>query len=229
MKNIAIIPARSGSKGLKDKNIKELAGKPMLAYTIEAAIKSRCFDEVHVSTDSELYAEIAQKYGAKVPFIRAMELAGDTIGTWDVVRMVLEKYKKDYSVSFESIALLQPTSPLRKEQHIVEAYRLFEEKEADFLVGVCQAEHNPLWMNTLQENQSMDQFINLSLLSGHRQGLPVYYQINGAIYIGKVQYILNNVDYYRERSYAYIMDKVASVDVDDELDFAFAEYLMTRK
>ena len=95
MKNLAIIPARSGSKGLKDKNIKLLNGKPLMAYTIEAAIQSKMFDEVMVSTDSEEYADIAKKYGAKVPFMRSSELSNDTASSWDVVRDVLHKYKKD--------------------------------------------------------------------------------------------------------------------------------------
>ena len=91
MKNIAIIPARSGSKGLPDKNIRELCGKPMLAYSIEAAKKSGKIDVVHVSTDSEHYAEIAKAYGADVPFLRTGEFSGDTATTWDVVRFVLEE------------------------------------------------------------------------------------------------------------------------------------------
>ena len=95
MKNLAIIPARSGSKGLKDKNIKLLNGKPLMAYTIEAAIQSKMFDEVMVSTDSEEYADIAKKYGAKVPFMRSSELSNDTASSWDLVRDVLHKYKKD--------------------------------------------------------------------------------------------------------------------------------------
>lgn len=229
MKRIAIIPARSGSKGLKDKNIKDLAGKPMLAYTIEAALRSGCFEEVHVSTDSEVYAETARRYGASVPFLRPVELAGDTSGTWDVVRMILERYQKAYNRGFDSVALLQPTSPLRSEWHIREAYQLFAEKNADFVVGVCQAEHSPLWMNTLPEDGCVNGFINLEKLSAYRQGLPTYYRINGAIYIAKTDYILRHTDYYGKNSFAYVMDKRSSVDIDDEMDFAFAEYLFTKK
>lgn len=200
-----------------------------MAYTIEAALKSGCFDEVHVSTDSEEYAEIARQYGAKVPFLRCPELAGDTVGSWDVVRMILEKYEKDYHMTFDTAALLQPTSPLRRETHIQEAYRLMDDKQAEFVVGVCEAEHSPLWMNTLPEDLCLDQFIDLNKLSTYRQGLPGYYRINGAMYIGKVKYLLKNTNYYGKQSYAYRMDKISSVDIDDIVDFDFAEYLLNKK
>ena len=109
MKNIAIIPARSGSKGLPDKNIRLLGGKPLLAYTIEAAIQSGCFDTVHVSTDSEHYAEIARQYGADVPFLRSAALATDTASTWDAVREALCRYA-ELGKTFDTMMLMQPTS-----------------------------------------------------------------------------------------------------------------------
>ena len=112
MKNLAIIPARSGSKGLKDKNIKNLAGKPLLAYAINAAIDSGLYDTVHVSTDSEIYADIAEKNGADVPFLRNAETATDTSSTWDAVKYVLQEYEKQ-GKTFDVITVLQPTSPLR--------------------------------------------------------------------------------------------------------------------
>jgi len=112
MKQIAVIPARSGSKGLKDKNIKVLNGKPMMAYTIEAALNSKLFDCVHVSTDSAQYASIAKQYGADVPFLRDKELADSKASTWDALRDVIQKYK-EAGREFDAVTLLQPTSPLR--------------------------------------------------------------------------------------------------------------------
>lgn len=112
MNNIAIIPARSGSKGLPDKNILDLNGHPLMYYTIKAALKSGCFDTVMVSTDSEKYADIAKSCGAEVPFLRSEELSSDTAGSWDVVREVLTQYKV-MGNSFDYVALMQPTSPLR--------------------------------------------------------------------------------------------------------------------
>ena len=121
MKNLAIIPARSGSKGLVDKNIKLLDGKPLIAYSIEAALQSGVFDMVMVSTDSEKYAEIAWNYGAQVPFLRSAETSSDTASSWDAVAEVIENYRKLGTV-FDTFMLLQPTSPLRTAQNIREAY-----------------------------------------------------------------------------------------------------------
>ena len=107
MRNIAVIPARSGSKGLKDKNIKELCGKPLLAYSVEAALKTGIFDRVHVSTDSTVYQQIAVKYGADVPFLRSSEMSSDIASTWDAMRYVLSEYQ-NIGEKFDTITVLQP-------------------------------------------------------------------------------------------------------------------------
>ena len=125
--NLCIIPARSGSKGLKDKNIKMFCGRPLMALTIEAALNSKLFDEVMVSTDSELYAEIARDFGATVPFLRSDEMATDKAGTWDTAREVVSKYR-ELGKEFDTICLLQPTSPMRTSENIVNAYKVFKEK-----------------------------------------------------------------------------------------------------
>ena len=125
MRNIAVIPARSGSKGLKDKNIKELCGKPLLAYSVEAALKTGIFDRVHVSTDSTVYQQIAVKYGADVPFLRSSEMSSDIASTWDAMRYVLSEYQ-NIGEKFDTITVLQPTSPLRKDEDILGAYELFK-------------------------------------------------------------------------------------------------------
>lgn len=221
MKNIAIIPARSGSKGLKDKNIKLLDGKPLMAYTIEAAKASGQFDVIHVSTDSERYAEIAGNCGADVPFLRDQDLAGDTAGTWDVLRAVLRKYE-DLGKQFDMVTLLQPTSPLRDAEDIKGACELFEKKDADSVVSVCMTEHSPLLCNTLDGNLSMKDFIDMEKV-GRRQGLPDYYRLNGAIYIQKVPLMMEGATLYGDKSYAYVMKKEKSVDIDDAFDFLMAE------
>lgn len=228
MKNIAIIPARSGSKGLKDKNIKNLAGKPLIAYTIEEAQKSKLFDTIHVSTDSEKYGEIAQQYGADVPFLRNSDTALDTSSTWDVVKYVLNQYKllgKDYDV----ITLLQPTSPLRTADDIIGAYHFFEYKHANMISSVCEVEHSPLWCNTLPEDMSMENFEDEKLVFLPRQSLPVYYRENGAIYILKTSHLFSTLNIYNKNCYAYIMNNEHSVDIDSMLDFILAETLISLK
>lgn len=220
MKNIAIIPARSGSKGLKDKNIKKLCGKPLIAYSIEAAIASGVFDEIMVSTDSEQYAEIAREYGAKVPFLRSEENASDTASSWDVVRETLEKYKQA-GHTFDTVCLLQPTSPLRTSQDIADAYALYKTKSASTVIGVCETEHSPLWTNTISDSLSMDNFVRKEA-QVPRQMLSTFYRINGAMYIVSVDRIMKKENIYHN-SYAYIMPQQRSIDIDSNLDFIIAE------
>lgn len=224
MSNIAVIPARSGSKGLKDKNIKRLKGKPLLAYTIEAALTSGVFDCVHVSTDSESYAAIAREYGADVPFLRDAELASDTAGTWETVRAVIRRYK-ELGKEFDNVTLLQPTSPLRDASDIQNAVSIFEEKKADSVISVCEVEHSPKICNTLGENDSMEDFIDTKTV-GRRQDLGTYYRINGAIYIQRMDVLMEEKNLYGQKSYAYIMNKIHSVDIDDAFDFMVAEAAM---
>ena len=224
LKHIAVIPARSGSKGLKDKNIKPLNGKPLMAYSIEAALESCLFDCVHVSTDSPEYAGTARRYGAEVPFLRSPELSSDTATTWDAMRYVLEEYRK-LGKEFDTLAVLQPTSPLRTSQDIRAAYQILEEKQADSVVGVCEVEHSPLWSNTLPEDGCLKGFIREEA-NGPRQKLSSYYRINGAVYIVSVPLLVKKGTLYGERGYACIISKEHSIDIDDELDFAMAEFLL---
>ncbi len=224
MKNLAVILARSGSKGLPDKNIKELCGKPLLAYTVEAAIISGKYDIVHVSTDSELYVDIAKKYGADVPFLRDEKLAGDNASSWDAVRYVVEEYEK-LGQTFNTISLLQPTSPLRDSTDIRNAFEIYESNKATGVVSVCEVDHSPLACNTLPEDNSLDGFIDINKV-GRRQDMGTYYRINGAIYIQNRDLLMNGESIYSQGSYAYVMDKKHSVDIDDEMDFLFAQTLL---
>lgn len=227
MKNIAIIPARSGSKGLKDKNIRLLNGKPLMGYSIEAALDSGIFDAVMVSTDSEKYAEIAEKYGAEVPFLRSEELASDTATSRDVILDVLNRYEAS-GKTFDTFALLQPTSPLRTAGDIINAYDIFTQKKACAVVGVTETEHSPLLCGTLPTDGSMDGFIKPEAKDKPRQTLDTYYRINGAMYIASVGCYRKWGDFYRERCYAYIMGGEVSVDIDCEMDFRMAEFLMKK-
>ncbi|MDP4159725.1 MAG: acylneuraminate cytidylyltransferase family protein [Bacillota bacterium] len=225
MRNIAIIPARSGSKGLKDKNIKSLNGKPLIAYTIEAAKESCIFDEIVVSTDSQKYAKIAKEWGASAPFLRSEALSSDTASSWDVVKDTLIEYKK-LSFEFDTVALLQPTSPLRKSEDIKLGYSLLNMKKANAIISVCEVDHSPLWCNTIPEDGSLKNFLNKDLVGLPRQSLPTYYRINGALYITKVDYLMSTDDIYQSGCYALIMKKENSIDIDDALDFAMASMLL---
>ncbi|MGG7164455.1 cytidylyltransferase domain-containing protein [Clostridium ihumii] len=221
---IAIIPARSGSKGLKDKNIKNLNGKPLIAYTIEAAVKSGVFKDIIVSTDSREYAKIAQKYGAEVPFLRNEELADDTSSTNDVIEDVIIKLK-ELGREYDSVMILQPTSPLRGIDDIKNSVKLLEEKNANAVVSMCECEHSPLLSKELCGDKKLDGFLS-DLNSTRRQDIKKYYRLNGAIYLLNIHYFFKYKNFYKQNSYAYIMDKVTSIDIDDIYDFKFAEMII---
>lgn len=219
---VAIIPARAGSKGLKDKNIIDLCGKPLMAYSIEAALKSKVFSRIIVSTDSERYAGIAIQYGAEV-IMREKELASDTATTYMVVENILGKLGNiDYFV------LLQPTSPLRNETHIREAINLFEENsdKFDFLASVKEAEHASVLVKPIEEDLSL-KFFDTDFSTYRRQGFKDY-SPNGAIFIAKPDAYLEQKHFFGKRSIGYIMDKYSSADIDDELDYELAKVLMAR-
>ena len=225
MRNLAIIPARSGSKGLKDKNIKNLMGKPLMWYSIESAKKSGMFEEIMVSTDSQKYADIAIQAGAKVPFLRSERAANDTSTSWDAVSEVLIQYQR-IGKTFDTFMLLQPTSPLRSCNDIIESYNLLEKKEANTIVSVCEVDHSPDQANTLPEDLSLDGFIRSEVKNKRRQDLKKYYRFNGAIYLSRVSSYLETYDIYQGRCYAYIMDRKKSIDIDDEFDFRLVEAIM---
>lgn len=230
MKNIAIIPARSGSKGLPDKNIRLVNGKPLIAYTIEAALQSGCFDTVHVSTDSEKYAEIAREYGADEPFLRSPELASDTASSWDAVREVLAKYSA-LGKTFDTMMLMQPTSPLRTAQDVKDAYALLQEKNAKSVIAVCEVDHSPLWCDMIPDSGSMKGFGRKDIAWVTRQELRPFYRVNGSMYLLSVDGISIPADdrIYEDDCYALFMDRKKSVDIDSEDDLAMVEFLISRR
>lgn len=222
---LAIIPARGGSKGLPRKNILKLAGKSLICWTIKAALNSKYIDKLIVSSEDEEILKIAKESGAEI-LVRPKELATDEAKTIDVVFHVLENMKEHFDI----IILLQPTSPLRESKHIDEALNLLITKDADAIISVCEAEHNPLWCNTLPEDGSMKNFLRKDIINKRRQDLEKYYRVNGAIYICKTEKLLAERSFFLEDNiYAYIMDRKSSVDIDDEVDFKLAEILIKTK
>lgn len=226
-KAIAVIPARAGSKGLIDKNIKMIAGLPLIAHTIIEAKKCSLFDVIHVSTDSKQYAEIASRYGADVPFLRSEEYSRDESSTWDAVKYVVEMYYK-IGYEFEYICVLQPTSPLRDAEDICGAFRDMTEKDASCIVSVCQMEHSPFICGKLQDDLSMQSFFENDVWNVPRQELPVFYRINGAIYLLKKEALYKET-IYDSKTYAYVMKKNKSIDIDEIDDFMIAELLLRQK
>lgn len=224
MKKIAVIPARSGSKGLKDKNIIDLCGKPMIVYSIDAALKTEMFDKVIVSTDSNRYGDLSVRAGAEVVY-RGDEASSDTASTY----MVIDDLFKKIGYDFDYFVLLQPTSPLRNCEHVKEAIELFESRieEFDFLVSVKEAEHNGLLVKPIEADLSLKHF-DTDFANYRRQSYKDY-SPNGAIFIGKPKEYLEKKHFFGDRSLAYKMSAFDSVDVDTELDYKFAKLCMEER
>ena len=223
MTNIAVIPARSGSKGLPDKNIRTFLGKPLIAYTIKAALDSGLFDQVIVSTDSKEYAHISEEFGALVPKLRSPELSGDEVGSWDVVREVVSWVNEsEYRGTIDTVCLLQPTSPARTAQDIIDAYALYADKAAKCVVSVCEEDHPVEWSRRLGADGEMAAFANPESMM-RRQDLQPSYRVNGAIYILSKNRLDDTENLYASDCYGYKMPRERSIDIDDIYDFVAAE------
>lgn len=216
MRVLALIPARSGSKGVKDKNIRNFRGLPLMAHSIQSALESGVCDEVFVCTDSEHYAQIAREYGASVPFLRSKESARDESKSIECVIESLQKYK-EMGEEFDVLLLLQPTSPLRNAKHIQEAYEKFLAFGED-LASVCESVENPLFMRRI-ENEKLCPLLPLSS-SVRRQDLQKCYTLNGAIYINAISNLSPQTS-FNDNLLCYVMSREESLDIDEEEDFSF--------
>ena len=225
---IAIIPARGGSKRLPGKNRMLLGGKPLIAWTIEAAIESGQFDEVLVSTDDAEIAEISKVYGASVPFLRPPGISGDNASSFDVVAHALDFYAR-HQKAFDEVMLLQPTSPLRNADHIIDAILLAKERGADAVVSVSESGHNPLWCGELDEDGDMSTFLDKNFLGKRSQDLPVFYCLNGAIYLCKTKRLLQEQSFLLSNNiYAFKIQRECSIDIDERIDFELASLLIEK-
>ena len=223
---IALIPARGGSKGLPDKNILLLAGKPLIAWTIMAALNAPEIDRVIVSTDSEQIADVAREWGAEVPFSRPSELSTDDAKGIDVVFHALD-WLAGQGESVGLLILLQPTSPLRTADDIHKGFQVFQRGEdVRAVVSVARPSHHPLWANTLPDNGWMGEFIRPDVLNRNRQDLPAYYELNGAIYIAEPDYLRQKDSFISDSTFALIMEPDHSVDIDSKMDLVVAEQLI---
>ncbi len=218
-KILCVIPARSGSKRLHHKNILEIAGKPLIAHTIEAALQSTVIDKVIVSTDDEEIALISQKYNAEVPFIRPTELSDDSASSINVIIHCID-YFKSKSIYFDYVILLQPTSPLRTSDDIDKAFELIS-KKTRAVVSVCKSEHPPSWMYTLSDGN----YINIPDYKNSTEGSN-FYRLNGAIYISEIDDLYKNKSFIGCHTKAFIMPAEKSIDIDTRIDFELCKILL---
>lgn len=218
---LAIIPARGGSKRLPRKNVLNLNGKPLIGWTIEAALQCQSVNNVLVTSDSDEILAVAQTFGANA-IKRPDYLAEDTSTSFDALKHAIEN-----TANYKFVVLLQPTSPLRTTRHIEEAIKFLESKNADAVVSVTEMEHSPLWANTLPADHKLVGFLKEEVINLRSQDLETYYRLNGAIYICRTKKLLEAKSFFlKENIYAYVMDNKSSVDIDTELDFKWADFNM---
>ncbi|GAA0353707.1 acylneuraminate cytidylyltransferase family protein [Bowmanella denitrificans] len=222
---LALIPARGGSKGLPQKNILDFCGKPLIAHTIEAALKAKSVSEVFVSTDCEKIAGAAKNAGALVPFLRHPALATDTAKAIDVYLEFLEKLAVMRGRSVEAFMVLLPTCPLRNADDIDAAHELFLRTNADSVVSYTQEAHPVRWHKYLTADGRFENIFEDTI--ENRQAERTSYYPNGAIYIFKSK-LLKQGKYYSDNSFCYLMPRDRSVDIDTIDDFELAEFLSSK-
>ncbi|GKT11122.1 MAG: CMP-N,N'-diacetyllegionaminic acid synthase [Thiomicrorhabdus sp.] len=228
-KILCIIPARAGSKRLANKNIKPFAGKPLIAWTIDAALGAQLDMDVVVSTDSKEIAEVSEAYGAEVPFLRPESLASDSATSFDTIKYTLTQLKT-LGREYEILIFLQPTSPLRQSFHIENAYALLQQQNGKTVISVSEIDHPIEWTMSLPDTASMDDYINThqDALMKRSQDFSTRYRVNGAIFCGNILDVFACQGFYLKSGgvFAYPMERKYSIDIDELIDFEYAEFLM---
>ena len=224
---LAVIPARAGSKGLPNKNLALCAGRPLVEWTINAALGAECIDKVLVSTDSKLIADVAKSAGACVPFLRPKELATDDAGIVDVLIHAWNNCLDDCGAHFDYVVLLQPTSPLRTKLHLTEAVHYYFDarlNEGDSLASVYRANPKNGWLMQLDGDKYVKFCFDVASNNPQRQKLSPYFLPNGAIFIAKGTALSDGL--YHKGTIPYEMSKSDSIDIDLVEDLRIAESII---
>lgn len=221
----ALIPARGGSKSIPRKNIVPVGGKPLIGWTIEAALGSKLLDHVYVSTDDEEIASVARRHGAEVPFMRPAELASDEAGSLGVALHALD-WMAAHGGEPDYLLLLQPTSPLRATEDIDGAIRFATERNASAVLGVCEASPHPWLARQISPEGVLSDFFQLKEKPSRRQDYPPAYMINGAIYLNRVQSLRTARAFQPLDALAYVMPQERSLDIDSPLELRLVDLLL---
>lgn len=224
---VAIITARGGSKRLPGKNILPLAGVPLLAWSVNAAVDYAGFADIIISSDSDQYCDLALAHGATRAIKRSPELSSDSATSFDVVLDVLDRERQD-GRNWTQFVLLQPTSPFRTADDIAQAMALFEGRRPEAVVSVCETECPVEWTGRLDPDLGMSEFVAATKSNRRTQDLPKSYRLNGAIYCLNVAAFKAQRSFVPAGALAYAMPRSRSIDVDTEEDFAIAEFLASR-
>lgn len=225
---VGLITARGGSKGLPGKNIRYVAGKPLIAWTIEAARRAQGLSRVLLSTDDSEIARVGAEWGAEVPFLRPAEFAQDTSSHISVVNHALD-WLNAHGGEPELLCLLQPTSPLRLASDIDAAIQLAADRAADAVIGVARMEHHPYLARQLQPDGTLVELVRTDIKYLRRQDLPPAYIINGAIYINRTTSLRKEQTLFPPGALGYVMPPERSVDVDTALDLVVVEHLLQQR
>ena len=230
MSLLALIPARGGSKGLPRKNIKNLLGKPLIEWSIKAALNSKVIDRVIVSTDDEEISNVAKVCGAEVPFIRPSKLAQDNSTTFSVIEHALNWLENRQKYVPDHIALLEPTSPLRNAEDIDRAFDQLKNSNASSIVGICLTEvHHPLFIYQKDKSGKLNPYLNNSKKDIRRQDLEEAFFLEGSVYISETPVLLEEKSFYHGNTMGYEVPKWKSFEIDDETDFFLVESIMKQK
>ncbi|MFC1904274.1 cytidylyltransferase domain-containing protein [Chloroflexota bacterium] len=224
-KPLCIIPARGGSKRLPRKNMAQLAGKPLLAYTVEEALKSGVFDQVCVSSEDDEILEVAREYGAQLALKRPPELATDTAQIKKVCKYLLEYFVTQGS-TYSEFAMLQATNPLRKAEDIKAAYEIFKREDANYVISIVPFSHPPqraVWV----PDGYVKPYFGLQYMK-QVQLLDTLYQPDGSIIFAKTEVFLEEGEFYGSKAVPYFIPVERSLDIDSQLDLAWAEFLLSR-
>ena len=225
---VAIIPARGDSKRLPKKNTKLLCGKPLIAYSIEAAKESKHIERIIVSTDSKDIADVAIAYGAEIPFMRPNELATDGATSADVFCYTIDRLNKESNATINEFIVLQPTSPLRTAFDIDTAIDIYYKKNADSVISITETSFLQEWVVTITPNGSLKNYLPGDKEAPRLQHQKIYIP-NGSIYVLQFNILKKNGSYYTNNTYPYIMPAEASVDIDTLADFEYAEFLIQKR
>lgn len=225
---LGIIPARGGSKSIPNKNIREIRGKSLLAYTIEAAQGSSRLSDYLLSTDSQIIADCAASYGLKTSALRPSELATETAKVIDVVIYELVKYESEKGLRVDIIVLLQPTTPMRTAVDIDDALDIFSQSEASSLISVCEVGN--LHPNTMYYciKGRLTPVLEEGKKFQRRQEFTTVYWRNGALYIATKEQVIKRNSLVSESPAAYIMPRERSANIDEPYDLELAEWMMSR-
>ncbi|NBI72673.1 acylneuraminate cytidylyltransferase family protein [Clostridiaceae bacterium] len=223
-KILAVIPARGGSKGLPDKNILPLCGIPLVAHSILAAGNCAYIDEIVVSTDSPRIAEIAEAYGAWIPFLRPDDLAQDTSRTIDSLVYTVERLR-EMGYTYDYLMLLQPTQPYREAFHLTESIEAIADNQWASLASVSESPVHPILMRRISDDGLLQNFLTGSS-TVRRQDFPSVYHINGSIYINRLEDGFDGSVSLNDNRHPYVMDAKYAIDIDTWEDFQFAEWVM---